>query len=326
MSRDRAGARSAETWGRPRLRARLAGGGASTAVALAALLVASATLAQPAAPERSDFVHFRELLVPARSGTGHERVMVTWPRRADGADHPPGERLPILVALHGRGETRGGIDAGILGWIVDYELPAAFGALGRGRLRRSDLGGYVRDEHLAARNAALASRAFGGVLVVTPYTPDLADAPSGGPEIAAYSRWLAGPVLEAVRERFDFAARTREGTAIDGVSLGGMLALEAGFGHPESFAAVGAIQPAVSERFAALAALAEPARQQIRLLTSDEDPFLAPTRALSDLLTARSVEHDLLVVPGPHGYAFNRGPGSVELLWFADRVLAREPL
>jgi hypothetical protein len=29
------------------------------------------------------------------------------------------------------------------------------------------------------------------------------------------------------------------------------------------------------------------------------------------------------VVPGPHDYVFNRGPGSVELLYFHDMVLGR---
>ena len=142
----------------------------------------------------------------------------------------------------------------------------------------------------------------------------------------AYAAWLAGPGLEAVREHFDFAARTREATGIDGVSLGGMLALETGLRHPDAFGTVGAIQPAISERFEALALLASPGRQQIRLLSSDDDPFLAPTLALSDGLTARAIEHDRLVVPGPHGYAFNRGPGAIELLFFHDRALAREPL
>lgn len=301
--------------------------GANALFATALVTFGSAALAQTVLPDRSDEVHFRELVVDSRSGTGREKILVTWPRRPDGTDHPPGERLPIVVALHGRGEARRGMDDGYLGWAVDYEMPAAFGALERGRLRRGDYGGYVRAAHLEARNAALASRPFGGVLVVTPYTPDLADEAAGSEAILAYASWIAGPVLTVVRDRFDFAARTRDGTGIDGVSLGGMLALEVGLRHPETFGAVGAIQPAISERFEALALLpTTEADQEIRLLSSDDDPFLPPTLALSDALTARTIEHDLLVVPGPHGYAFNRGPGSIELLWFGDRALVHEPL
>src|SRR5690606_15994136 len=140
--------------------------------------------------------------------------------------------------------------------------------------------------------------------------------------------WLAGPLLEAVRERFPGAARTREGTGIDGVSMGGRVALEAGFAHPEAFGSVGAIQPAIRGMEEALAERAARASspQRLHLLSSDEDPFLGATRELASALTDRRVAHTLSVVPGPHDYAFNRGPAGLEMLLFHDRALAREAM
>jgi hypothetical protein len=289
-------------------------------VALAVVVVA-ALGARAQAP--SDAVHFRQLRVP--SPTGEARVLVTYARRTDGHDHPPHERLPIVVALHGQGEARRGPDRGFLGWVNDYHLPDAFAALGRGALRSDDFLGFVREEHLRALNAALHAAPFRGVMVVTPYTPDLMAETPGSPALGAYGDWVAGPLLDAVRSEFEFAARTREGTGIDGVSLGGMLSLEVGLHHREAFAAVGAIQPAIRDRVAAMTALAD-GSQRIRLLSSDDDPFLGVTQALSEALRARHVEHEIVVTPGPHGYDFNRGPGSIELLYFGDRTLAHEAM
>jgi enterochelin esterase-like enzyme len=149
----------------------------------------------------------------------------------------------------------------------------------------------------------------------------------GSEAIVAWSDWVAGPMLEAVRAELPGAARARAATGIDGVSLGGMLALEIGLRHPETFATVGAIQPAIRGREEAIAALATgEASQTIRLLSSDDDPFLAPTRDLSERLLARRVAHDLAVVPGPHDYSFNRGPGGLEMLLFHERSLEREAI
>jgi iron(III)-salmochelin esterase len=302
---------------------------ARTSAAALALALLIAVLVPGAdhgvAQSRSDHVHHRHLRVDAPWGS--TRVLVTYPRRRDGRDAPPGERWPVLVALHGQGEARRGPDRGFLGWAVDYRLPEAFGALGRGRVTVADFGGMVRPERLREVNAQLARRSFGGLLVITPYTPDLMAEPVGGPGIVQYADWLAGPMLAAVRAAHPNAATGRESTGIDGVSLGGMLALEAGLRHPEAFRTVGALQPAVRGREEALAALARPDDAQvIRLLTSDGDPFRGPTSTLSDRLRARHVPHDLAVVPGPHDYSFNRGPGGLEMLLFHDTHLPREPV
>jgi hypothetical protein len=205
-----------------------------------------------------------------------------------------------------------------LGWPRDYRLTDAFEALLGGRLTRSDYGELVDAPHLRARNRALRTRAFAGLVVVAPYTPNLLSEPVGSAPILAFSDWVAGPLLDAVRAEVPVASADVAG--IDGVSLGGRMALEVGLRHPERFRSVGAIQPAVRGHVEEVAALPT-SGQALRLLSSTDDPFLPATRALSESWSAAGVAHELLVLPGPHDYAFNRGPGSVELLFFHDRAL-----
>jgi predicted esterase len=291
-----------------------------------ALFAAAVCFAGAAASAQSHSEHVHHDHLRVETPWGAQRVLVMYPRLPQGALHPPDRRWSVLVALHGMGESRRGPERGFLGWSVDYHLPDAFGALARGRLAAEDYGGFVRGEHLAAVNASLARRPFGGLMVVCPYTPDLLREPPGGYHVREYADWVAGPMLEAVRAAFPGAARGRDATGIDGVSLGGFLSLEVGLRHPEVFASVGAIQPAIRGREEQIAGLVAPGAQHIRLLTSDTDPFRGPTELLSSRLLEREVAHDLAVVPGPHDYAFNRGPGGIEMLLFHERALAREAL
>src|SRR5690606_15555392 len=100
--------------------------------------------------------------------------------------------------------------------------------------------------------------------------------------------------------------------------------------RPDRFASVGALQPAISvgETDDVAAQLAEARARSafaLRLVSSDDDPFLEATRALADRLAARSVPCALVVTPGPHDYAWNRGPGAAELLLHHERVLRGLP-
>jgi len=120
-----------------------------------------------------------------------------------------------------------------------------------------------------------------------------------------------------------------ESTGIDGVSLGGAIALRIGLTSPALFGAVGGIQAALSEgQTAEWTALAQSARavrpgMKLRLLTSHEDYFHDPIVNLSRAWEGAGLAHDFADVPGPHDYVFNRGPGSIELLFWHDRALAR---
>lgn len=293
--------------------------------ALAVLAAAFVIHAQPP----SEAVHYRRVLVDGPDGDP-QRVLVTFPRRADRNEHPPGERYPILVALHGATEARDAPERGPLAWAVRYSLPDAFTALMRGRVTPLSYGGFAREEHLAHVNASLRARPFVGMMVVTPYLPDVGGEPIGSARMRRIGDWLAGPLLAAVREELPSAAQTAAGTGIDGVSLGGRVALEVGFAHPEAFGVVGALQPAITGREEELARMALEAAarqpQRVRLLSSDQDPFLGATRRLSQQLGQARFTHTLTVTPGPHDYAFNRGPGGLEMLLFHDRALAREPM
>lgn len=297
------------------------------AVLAAAAWAPERTGAQDEADEQEEYVHYRRMTVA--TSFGERNVLVTYPRRRDRREHPPGERYPIVVALHGQTEALSGPRRGHLGWAFLYRLPTALNAVLRGRLARSDYQGFVRDEHLAYVNATLRARPFRGVAVVTPYMPNISGA-VGADAVREYGDWVAGPLLAAVRERYPGLAQTRDGVAIDGVSLGGRVALEIGFRHPESFGVVGGMQPAIrnlEEDLGALALEAARARpQRVRVLSSLDDPFLWATRRLSTALRERRVPHTLTVVPGPHDYAFNRGPGSIELLLHGDAALLHEPV
>lgn len=290
----------------------------SVLAALLSVVVAPGFAPTGSAQRESTFVRYHHFRMD--TPWGNQRALLMIPRRALSS----GERWPLLVALHGMGEARRGPERGFLAWPLDYQLGDAFAALYRGRLVERDYGGLVRAAHLRSANAELARHPFEGVVVVCPYTPDLLGEAVGGAETLRWGEWVAGPLLARVRAELpDLVSDERAATGIDGVSLGGMLSIEVGFRHPEAFGSVGAIQPAIRGREASLAELAGD-HQRIRLLSSERDPFLLATRTLSERLRERHVAHEIAVVPGPHDYAFNRGPGGLEMLRFHDRALRSE--
>lgn len=276
---------------------------------------------------RSDAVHFRVLRVPGPDGRQVQAQLI-FPRHRDRREHPPGHRYPLVVALHGLGESRRGPERGFRGWSVDYRLQDAFAALRRGQLSTEDYQGMVSPEHLGQVNRELRTKAFEGVAVLAPYVP--VELAPGSAHLRDYCHWVAGPLLETVRTEFPGVAQGREGTGVDGVSHGGRIALELGIRHPETFGAVGAMQPAIrdlesrtAERWAEVPAANRP---KLRLLSSDRDPYLPSVQRLSSLLRGDGVAHRLTTLPGTHSYTFNRGPGGLEMLRFAAEVLRYEPL
>jgi predicted esterase len=249
-------------------------------------------------------------------------------------DLPEGERAlllvtehaatdPILIALHGRGEAGRGLDIGAGAWPREYALDRMHRRLLSPPLTRADLGDMTSDERLAQLNASLAAAPYQGLAVACPSTPVLSDPSVEGAR--GFGRFVVEKLLARVRSEIGSKAE-RSAVGIDGVSMGGRLALLVGLSNPEVFGAVGALQPALRVEEApqiaelARAAMAR-AKLQLRLVSSEADPFLAAVRAASDKLREAGVEHELLVVPGNHGYEFNRGPGGAELLLWHERVL-----
>jgi iron(III)-salmochelin esterase len=238
----------------------------------------------------------------------------------------PQERYPVVIALHGRGEAVKAPADGAMGWPRDYAMVRAIDRLRAPPLTPQDYEGFVDPARMASLNASLASQPLRGVIVACPHLPDVRPATTG--DVSAYGRFLVDVLLPRVR-RDTPALATPASTGIDGVSLGGVVALRIGLANPDVFGAVGGIQPAVQEgQNPEWTALAQAARTHrpglaLRLLTSHDDYFHDGIVGISHAWRAAGIAHDFADVPGPHDYVFNRGPGSIELLSWHDRVLAR---
>ncbi|HEY3495698.1 MAG TPA: alpha/beta hydrolase-fold protein [Polyangiaceae bacterium] len=257
---------------------------------------------------------------------GRISVVVALPERREG------QRLPLLVALHGRGETLKGPERGARGWVDDYALARAAARLRRPPLTAKDFEGFVEQARLARLNGALAEVPHGGVAVACPFLPDIlsSDDPFFG--AAPYATFLCDVLLPKLRAEFPLLAAPAA-TGIDGVSLGGRAAIAVGLLRPDAFGAIGTLQAALEPKNAVqIVRRAREARERnpslrLRLLTSSDDYYNAVTHAVHNALRYAEIEHDFLVVPGPHDYVFNRGPGALEMLAYHDRVLrGRTPI
>ncbi len=268
----------------------------------------------------------KELLFES-SPVGREKAVAIVPRWGN-----PGQRFPVLVALHGRGESVRGVDVGAHAWLRDYELGRTIERLRSPPLTRDAFQGFVDEPRLARINASLAERPFRGLIVVCPWVPDLfTDRDRTNLDAALpYGRFVVEQLLPRVLSETPALAE-REATGIDGVSLGGRVALVVGLAHADRFGALGTLQAAIQESEpGALArrardAVADAQKLRLRIVTSDKDYFRAALGQLHLALESEGVEHEHLVIPGPHDYAFNRGPGGVEMLLWHDRVLRGEP-
>jgi enterochelin esterase-like enzyme len=255
---------------------------------------------------------------------GPMRVVVLIPEREAGA------RLPVLVALHGRGEALKGPELGARGWVDDYWLETTVERLKRPPITLEDLRGFADEARLMRLNTSLQQRPYQGLIVVCPYTPDTLPADESIDKAAPLARFVVETVLpRAYRETP--AIGTPETTGVDGVSLGGRAALGIGLLRPQSFAVVASLQAAVrSDNSEDILRRAREAKAQkpdlyVRLLTSSDDYFLKANTLLAEALKSQGIHTELINVPGPHDYDFNRGPGGYEMLMFHDRVLRGQP-
>jgi iron(III)-salmochelin esterase len=259
-----------------------------------------------------------------QSPVGKMQVVVAVPEHR--AEAGP---LPVLIAMHGRGEAFKGPARGARGWIDDYWLLRAIERLHAPPLTAKDFQGFADAERLTLINRSLSERPYRGLIVVCPYTPDIlaGDRPFAAAEPLA--RFLVDELLPRVRRETP-AAQTSAATGVDGVSLGGRASLLVGLSRANAFGAVAALQAAFDSADAAeLArrareAVAKNPKLSLRLLTSEDDYFLVANRNISKAFDDAGVKHELLEIPGPHDYEFNRGPGAIEMLLFHDRVLRGE--
>jgi enterochelin esterase-like enzyme len=185
-----------------------------------------------------------------------------------------------------------------------------------------DLGHLATPQRLALLNRSLEEEPYRGLCIATPFTPELRDRTVAGAQ--PYARFLIDRLLPRVRAEAGVTL-SREATGIDGVSLGGRLALLVGLSNPDVFGAVGALQPAVRPEEAPM--ISELARDPVmkrgvalRLVSSAADPFLPAIRVVSERLRRDGIVHELLVTSGPHDYEWNRGPGGAEMVLWHERV------
>ena len=238
----------------------------------------------------------------------------------------PDEKLPLLFALHGRGEAVKGPAEGVMGWPRDYALVRAIQRVCNPPLATDDFEGFVEAARLKTHNDALAKRPFAGLVVVCPYSPDVELRKP--PQVKEYGDYLVRVVLPRAKKELPVIGSPAS-TGIDGVSLGGALSLRIGLGNAELFGAIGTLQAAIGEDQVpdftdlARAGRAKNPKVSLRLLTSKDDYFRNAIKAASQSWKEAGIAHELEVVPGPHDYPFNRGPGAIEMLLWHDRVLAR---
>lgn len=235
----------------------------------------------------------------------------------------PGERVPLLVLLHGLGET-GDERLGAYAWLERYGLGTAYDRLRAAPVARTSRRADWTDARLAEVNAALAAQPLRGLAIACPVTPNVSKAPSPAAALDGYARWLADVVLPRARAEapvFDDARRT----TLDGCSLGGFVGVEVFLRRPDLFGAWGGVQaafgahraPSYADRLAAAIASAGP--RDLHLLTSAGDPFREANAALAKLLTKKGVPHTLRVLPGPHDQPWLREAGTIEMLLWHDR-------
>jgi iron(III)-salmochelin esterase len=275
----------------------------------------------PATP-RADHTLVRISLDAANGGPAEIAVLVP--------NGKPGDTYPVVIALHGRGEAQKDPTEGCLGWPRDYALERAMNRLGHGPLNSADFEDLAQPAHLRAYNTDLANKPYQGLVVVCPYMPDF-DLRKDVAMQLRYGRFLVESVLPRIREQLPVIP-TAACTGIDGVSLGGLMAMRVGFKFAEYFGAVGGIQPAIQSyeaedwTQAAVAAHQKNAAQKIRLMTSDKDYFQDAVVRCAQTFARAGVPHELINLPGPHDYIFNRTLGAYELLRFHSRALQRPSL
>jgi hypothetical protein len=233
------------------------------------------------------------------------------------------ERVPLLVLLHGLGET-GDKTTGVYAWVERYGLGTSYARLRRPPITRTSRRVELwSDARLAAINADLRARPFRGMAVACPYTPSLGRLPDG--EMERYASWIADVVVPRARREAPVVIPDRAHTAIDGVSLGGYVGLEVFLRRPETFCAWGGVQSALNvsriggyaDRLAAVVGRA--GSTSIHIETSEADVFRETNTALAGALQRRGVPHDLVVLPGQHDQVFLRESGTLEMLLWHDR-------
>ena len=242
-----------------------------------------------------------DLRLPGQAQLGN-RITVYTPK------HTRGGTLPVLVLLHGLGETGNDRD-GAYAWAERYGLLTSYERLlhppvDQG-LRHHRFLPKIRAE---AIDRELMLYPFRGMILVCPYTPNVFQMNTMR-ALDDYAAWLVEIVLPEVHSRTPSKQGLRF-TALDGCSLGGFISYQVFLRRPEAFYCCGGVQAAIGKDTAAFYAqqfhdiVQRLGPRRFHLETSTQDPYHDANVQLARQLERRGVEHDLRVLPGRCG----RGP------------------
>lgn len=238
-----------------------------------------------------------------------------------------GERVPLLIALHGLAETASP-EMGAYAWVRRYGVGEGYAHLRRpATISVEGLGKMATEARVAELHATLAESPFRGMVIACPYTPNLWRSSLGVEGLLdAYAKWLFEVLVPRLRAETPVLGGDAH-LGVDGVSLGGYASLGVGARKWAQLGAVGCVQAAVSsgeaERWAERFERARKTSgaRRLQVLTSTGDAFREGNEALDRALTKRAVPHDFRLAVGPHDQPFLRGPGSLEMLLWHDRAL-----
>ena len=286
-----------------------------------ALAVATVSAGSRRAYADAPLLSAREVAVPGAGRFGSKCLLLR-PTRA-----PAATPLPLLVLFHGLGETdREAL--GIHAWQDRYGLPEAYARLVAPPVARTlPNKRYLSDARLAEINADLARAELPDVNIVCPFTPNVMKENPSAPVLDRYAQYLDRALLPAVRSAVPTSTGA-EHTGVDGVSLGGYVALEIFLRKPELFGVVGTMQGAFGKQLAEVYArrVAEVAAKfgprRVHVTTSTFDPFREASQLLAQRLTERNLDATLTLAEGPHDQTFLREAGSLEMLLFQARALS----
>jgi len=240
---------------------------------------------------------------------------------------PKDVKLPVLVLLHGLGET-GNELLGIHAWGERYGLVRAYERLRRPPVERTMPGQrYFTESHLARVNAELEKKPFRGLVLVCPVTPNPQKVGPAAKTLDRYADWIEKTLLPAVYDKAP-CKRGPASTGLDGCSLGGYVGMEVFLRKPELFGTFGGVQAAFNvpagERYAEriAAAIGKVGTRAIHVETSSEDPFKKANVALSKKLESLGVANDREVIPGPHNQPWLKEVGTLEMLhWHSKKLV-----
>lgn len=239
---------------------------------------------------------------------------------------PAGTKLPVLVLLHGLGET-GNEKLGMHAWGDKYGLVRCYERLLRPPVERLyPKQPWLTDEHRQRINAGLAKRPFRGLVLVCPVTPNPHKVGPAAQTLDKYADWIESTLLPETKKRVPCLEGPKN-TGLDGCSLGGYVGMEVFLRKPKLFGTFGGVQSAFNIPSAMQYAkrLAETVKQvgkrPLHLETSSQDPFRKANEALAKKLGELGVPADLAVIPGPHNQPWLREVGTLEMLFWHDRHL-----